>query len=136
LDYVVFCTAFILQFVGHRIGDFFLQTYWQAMYKSTNRWARSKHCFVYSLTISALLLFAFDWKVCLAVFALTFAEHYWIDSGKPVAWWLTFQERVLARNAQYELKQTPAFVVIEYDQTVHYVRIFLLSLLIGYGIVS
>lgn len=134
MNFIIFCTAFIIQFVGHRIGDFFLQTLSQALNKTSSGWARAKHCFVYSLTISLLMLIAFDWKVSVIIFVLTFVEHYVIDTGKFVSWWLKFQELVLARNKTYKLEQTPFFVVIEYDQTVHFVRIFVLSLLLGYGI--
>lgn len=131
MDLVIFCTAFILQFVGHRIGDFWLQTAWQAFNKKRNAVARARHCFVYALTISLLLLIAFDWTIAVVVFAVTFLEHYCVDSGKPIDAWLRFQERKLARNRSYDVDQTPSFVIVEYDQTVHYVRIFLISLVIA-----
>ncbi|HZG57199.1 DUF3307 domain-containing protein [Paenibacillus sp.] len=131
MDLVLFCTAFILQFVGHRAGDFWLQTAWQAFNKAANSRARARHCLVYSLAISLLLLIAFDWYVALLVFVITFFEHYIVDSGKFVRWWLTFQERKLAGNPKYEVEHTPFFVVVEYDQTVHYVRMFLISILLA-----
>ncbi|WP_134682557.1 DUF3307 domain-containing protein [Brevibacillus migulae] len=134
MDLTLFCTAFILQLVGHRIGDYLLQTDWQANNKTKHNGALVEHVTVYSITIGLIMLLAFDWIIAMCVFALTFLEHLWIDTRKPVIAWKNFLERRLAGRKDYDISTLPFFVLIEIDQTFHYVRILLLSLLIGYGI--
>lgn len=131
---MLFCTAFILQFVGHRIGDYFLQTNTQAIHKAKDGRYRSTHCINYSLTIGLMMLFQFEWELAVIVFALTFLEHLWIDSRTPIVKWKEFLERKIAGNKDFKIEELPFFVMIEIDQTVHILRIFIISVLIGYGI--
>lgn len=135
MDLTLFCTAFILQFVGHRIGDYLLQTNLQALNKANNIKYRFRHCLVYSISILAVVLFGFDWVTALVVFGLTFLEHIWIDSRTPVVKWKLFIERTIARKKDFKIEDLPFFVLIEVDQTIHILRIFVISLLIGYGII-
>lgn len=134
MNLTLFCTAFILQFVGHRIGDYLFQTDWQAQNKAKNGIARFKHCAVYSLTISTMLLFIISWQAAVIVFMLTMVEHSLIDSRDPIVWWKTTLERVVG-NKSFDMDKMPFFVMIEIDQTVHYIRCLLIAMLIGYGMV-
>lgn len=59
MNLLLFCVAFIFQYVGHRIGDYLLQTNYQAQNKANNFISRFKHYLVYSLTI--LLLWKEDY---------------------------------------------------------------------------
>lgn len=133
MEEALFSTAFIIQLVGHRMGDYLFQTDYQAQNKAKSGIARYKHCFVYALTIGLMMGFAFKWQMMLAVFGLTFIEHYIIDSRKPIVWWKKTLEKVVG-NKGFDIEKMPFFVLIEIDQTVHYVRIFVISMLIGYGI--
>lgn len=134
MNLLLFCTAFILQFVGHRLGDYFFQTNSQAIHKAKNSLYRIRHCIVYSLIVAGMLLIGFNWQIVLIVFGLTFLEHLWIDSRTPVIKWKTFLDRKLAGNKDFNVDELPFFVLIEIDQTIHITRIFIISLLIGYGI--
>jgi fatty acid desaturase len=134
MNMILFCTAFIFQFVGHRIGDYLLQTDWQAQNKAKVAWERWKHCIVYSLAIAALMLISFNILTVIWVFAMTFFEHYFIDSRKPIVWWKTTLERIVG-NKQFDIVKMPFFVLIEIDQTVHYTRCLVISLLIGYALI-
>lgn len=134
MNLTLFCTAFILQFVGHRIGDFLLQTDKQAQNKATNGIYRADHCVVYSVTISLIMLIAFKWQIAVIVLGLTFIEHIYIDSRKPVIAYKKWLERV-SGNKEFDIDKMPFFVLIEIDQTVHYIRCLLIAMLIGYGLV-
>lgn len=95
MNLTLFTAAFIIQLVGHRIGDYLFQTDWQAQNKTKDWWARWKHCVVYSLTISLMMLMLVNWKVAVVIYGITFLEHYWIDSRKPIVWWKTLLETKL-----------------------------------------
>lgn len=135
MNLLLLCTAFILQFVGHRMGDYLFQTDWQAQNKTKNAVARLRHCLIYSLTIALLMLVAFDLRIATFVFVVTILEHFWIDSRKPIVAWKTFLERKICKQDTFNIENVPFFVVIEIDQTVHYLRILLISLLIANGII-
>lgn len=135
MSLAIFSAAFIIQLVGHRIGDYLFQTDWQAQNKAKNKEARARHVLVYSLTISLLMLVTFTPAVAIFVFAITFLEHFWIDSRKPIIAWKTFLETKIARQKGFDISAMPFFVLIEIDQTVHYLRILIISILIGYGMV-
>jgi len=134
ISHVVFCTLFITQFVGHRIGDYLLQTNTQALKKTTDEDALIRHCLVYSITIALLVLAMFNWKYALVVLFLTLAEHLFIDTRKPVIWWKMLIEKHIARNKNFKIEDLPFFVMIEVDQSIHLVRIFLISLILAHPI--
>lgn len=133
MNLILFCTAFILQFVGHRIGDYLFQTDWQAQNKDKNTIARLRHVFVYSTTIWALMLIVVDLRVALIVWTITMIEHFIIDSRTPVTRYKKFLEKIV-RNKEFDIEKMPFFVLIEIDQTIHYIRCLVIALLIGYGI--
>ncbi|CDQ41841.1 hypothetical protein BN990_04220 [Virgibacillus salexigens] len=131
MNMIIFCTAFIFQYVGHNIGDYLFQTDWQAQNKTKKRLARFRHCFVYSLTIGLLLLIPFNWVVASIVFLITLIEHYLVDSRKPIIVWKNFLEKKIAKQKNFEIKNVPQFVIISIDQTVHIVRIFIIAIAIS-----
>lgn len=135
MNLLLFCTAFILQSMGHKVGDYLIQTHSQALNKSKNFVFRLRHCIMYSFSVSLIMLFAFDIKVVMLVFFVTLLEHLWIDSRKPVIAWKTLLEKRIAKNQDFNVDELPFFVVIEIDQTIHYLRLFTIALLIGYGVV-
>lgn len=131
IDLGLFSALFITQFVGHRIGDYLLQTNVQALQKTTNENALIRHCLTYSVAIFWLMLMMFGWKFAVITFLFTLAEHLFIDTRKPVIWWKNFIERDVARNKDFKVEDLPFFVMIEVDQSIHLLRIFLISLLLA-----
>lgn len=76
---------------------------------------------------------AFNWKMMLVVAGLTFIEHFIVDARKPIVGWKKLLERMVG-NKGFDIDKMPFFVLIEIDQTAHMMRIFVVSLLIAYGI--
>lgn len=135
MNLLLFCTAFILQSMGHKVGDYLIQTHSQALNKAKSFSFRLRHCIMYSLSVSLMMLFAFDITVVSIVLIVTLLEHMWIDSRKPVIAWKTFLEKRIAKNKDFNVDELPFFVVIEIDQAIHYLRLFVIALLIGYGVI-
>lgn len=132
---LIFVTAFILQFVGHHIGDYLLQTNTQAKKKSSDLLSLLTHCLIYSATISLVFLTFFSPATSLVVFAITLIEHSIVDSRRPVVGWKLFLERKIAGDKDFTIGDLPFFVLINIDQTFHLVRIFVISLLVAYGLI-
>lgn len=132
---LIFVTAFILQYVGHQIGDYLLQTNTQAINKGKDFSALVTHVSIYSIVVGLMMLIFFDPYVACVVYIITFIEHMIIDSRKPVLWYKNFLERKIARNKDFYIDELPFFVVISIDQAIHLVRIFAISLLIAYGVI-
>lgn len=132
MDFALFSAVFILQFVGHRIGDFIFQTDNQALFKTTSEYMRMKHCIVYATTVSALTLFALPLPLVGLVWGLTFMEHMIIDDRRFVLWWKTFLETKIVRRKDFDIKNVPGFVIIEIDQTIHMVRMMLIAMMFAY----
>ena len=61
----------MIELILHGIGDYYLQTDWQALNKKKNNWACFKHCLTYSLPF----LFIASWKAWIIIFI----THYIID---------------------------------------------------------
>lgn len=126
----LFCTLFILQFVGHRVGDYLFQGEKDANFKSKDFKRLFRHCLMYSITVTIFVSFFFP-RLALLVFSVTMLEHIIIDSRTPVEDWQTFFEKKIMRNKDFDINKLPFFVLIEIDQTFHLLRIFLLSLFIS-----
>ena len=132
MDLVWFCTLFIFQFIGHRIGDYLIQSNKQALLKATDATQRFDHCLSYSLAVSLPLLFIIEARYVLVIFFLTFIEHMIVDSRKPVEWWKTFFEQKIKGDKNFNLNELPFFVLIEIDQTFHLLRIFIISIIFAH----
>ena len=80
----------MLQLIIHGIGDYFLQTDWQALNKKKpgwlGFWACLKHCIIYSLPF----LFIGSWKAVLVIFV----THFIIDRTNLVAYLLAIKNNV------------------------------------------
>lgn len=80
----------MLQLIIHGIGDYFLQTDWQALNKKKSGWvgfwACLKHCITYSLPF----LFIGSWKAVLIIFI----THFIIDRTNIVAYALAIKNGV------------------------------------------
>ncbi len=77
----------MLQLILHGIGDYFIQTDWQALNKKKKGklglWACLKHCITYSL----LFFFIADWKAV----SVIFITHFIIDRTNIVAYLLAIK---------------------------------------------
>lgn len=132
MDQLLFAVLFIAQFVGHRVGDYLFQTDTQAVNKTRSTMYLTRHCFVYAATIGMFSLIVLPTEFAFILAVLTFIEHFLVDTRKPVFAWKKFLEFAIARNRGYSPDNLPMFVLIEIDQSIHYLRIFLLSLLFSY----
>ena len=78
------------QLIFHGIGDFYLQTDWQALNKKEKGWlgfyACLKHCTTYSLPF----LFIGSWKAVLVIFV----THFIIDRTNLVSYCLAWKNHV------------------------------------------
>ena len=80
----------MLQLIIHGVGDYFIQTDWQALNKKNKGWlgfwACLKHCITYSLPF----LFIGSWKAVLVIFV----THFIIDRSNLVAYCLAWKNNV------------------------------------------
>jgi len=91
----------MLQLIFHGIGDYFLQTDWQALNKKkkgwVGLWACIKHCTTYSLPFK----FIGSWQAVLAIWI----SHFIIDRTNIVAYLLAWKNNVkkfvAAKNPTY-----------------------------------
>lgn len=124
---------FPLLLAGHLVGDWVVQTDWQAAYKSwpwrevmlprtivtrTRRgawWysigANQAHCLTYHLTLAAFVLPVWRTWGTLAAFAASWATHGFLDRRWPVRWLL---ERTGSRRFAGQL-----WGVLAADQALH-----------------
>ncbi|MEU4301928.1 transcriptional regulator [Kitasatospora aureofaciens] len=92
-----FAAVFVILWVGHQIGDFWVQSSHQAAHKGkpgwTGRWACTQH--VATLTLTKLLLLLpsatvldlhlSSWGLLLGL-GLDSAAHWWADRRSTLAW--------------------------------------------------
>jgi len=91
----VFACVFIALYVGHHVGDHWIQTGWQAAYKAYRSWSGRRACAMHVITLSltkALFLRMVDvvvglhlsWKWVALAFAVDAVSHYWADRRIPL----------------------------------------------------
>ena len=114
-------TIILLLLLVHWIADFVLQTSWQATNKSKNNMALLAHVGTYTLT---WLMFLYGWVIIHGIdftpkmflfLPITFVAHFCTDY-------------VTSRITSYLYKKEDFhnfFVVIGFDQLLHYLQIFL-----------
>lgn len=111
-------TQFILLLLFiHWVTDFVLQSNEMALQKSENEWVLGKHCLVYSLPL-ALPFLIFGLPKAFVAFVVFGMTHFAIDY-------------VTARlNKKYWLnnKRHEFFVMVGFDQFLHFTVILLLTL--------
>lgn len=131
LDFVylmTFSALFIVQAVGHRVGDYLLQTHTMATQKTTDTMALIAHCTVYSATVAFFSMLIVPPLIAAFIFVITYVEHVIVDTRQPVIGFKNFFERTIGGNKEFNAEDLPFFVLIEIDQTIHYLRILVISL--------
>lgn len=114
LDYNIF----LYLIVGHAVGDFLLQTSWQAENKSRIWKALITHSLVYSIVIYLLALVAEG--ISLISIAVIFLSHVLLDKGSIVDWWLKTIKKEHTNNAQIR------FLV---DQSLHLLVLMIITII-------
>lgn len=108
--------------VAHLVGDFLLQTEWQALNKQTNYRALFSHIAVYAVVLLGVLISVFGYKnimVYLAVVMLA-GSHALIDRGWPVVRFMKAFRLIVKRKPE-------RWLVIAVDQVIH---IFLIAIVV------
>jgi hypothetical protein len=118
--------------VAHMVGDYLLQTDWQARHKrggltgdATSRRALWTHVTTYTLAfVPVLVWMALDIHVWVGVLAaaLIFLPHLGIDDGRVVEAYLRHVKRADVRNVG---------LATSVDQALHVVCLWLVALLAG-----
>jgi hypothetical protein len=124
--------VFVVFFVSHEVGDYLLQTDWQAMHKrgglsspGVRRRALLSHIATYTLSFVPALIWLWDslhWGV-VGVAALIAIPHMIQDDGRL----LTEYARVVKKA---DLNANPPLGAV-LDQAFHFVALFLVALLVG-----
>jgi len=128
---VTWVEVFLVFFVSHLVGDFLLQTDWQARHKfgglgpdRESRRALLAHTFTYTLAfVPALIWLATDigaWAIGVAV--LIAVPHMIQDDGRLLD--------LYVRRAKGLAGEAPPALRLAVDQTGHAIMLFLLSLLV------
>lgn len=84
--------------LGHFVFDWLIQTHDDAMVKSKSAFVRAGHCLQYAIFMTFTCSWVFgmwanEWWVGMGAFAWLFATHFFIDSYKPVWWWVKYCRR-------------------------------------------
>jgi Protein of unknown function (DUF3307) len=124
--------VFAVFFVSHEVGDYLLQTDWQAMHKRgglsgppLSRRALLSHIATYTLAFVPALIWLFDsvhWGV-IGVAALIAIPHLIQDDGRL----LTEYARLVKKA---DLNAHPSLGAV-LDQAFHFLALFLTALLVG-----
>lgn len=73
--------------IGHIVGDYLLQTNWQAENKQQSWRALTVHCLIYTLAVYLASLFYGG--ISVTSIGLIVFSHMIIDKGSLVRWWVT-----------------------------------------------
>lgn len=104
--------------VGHFIGDWIVQTDYQAMNKTSSWKANQQHMLGYHLTLGGLCVLAMSWEATLAILLLSWVTHSIIDRRWPV-------KRLMEMTGSKPFSDT-MFGMVAVDQALH-LSILLLS---------
>lgn len=104
--------------VGHLIGDWIVQTDYQAANKTSSWKANQQHMLGYHLTLAGFCALAMSWQMVLLVVAISYLTHSVIDRRWPV-------KRLMEMTGSKPFSQT-TFGIIAVDQALH-ISILLLS---------
>jgi hypothetical protein len=125
--------VFIVFFVSHEVGDYLLQTDWQAMHKrgglssrGVSRRALLSHIATYTLAFVPALIWlagSISWGAAVGVAALIAIPHMIQDDGRL----LTDYARVVKKA---DLNANPSLGAV-LDQAFHFLALFLVALLVG-----
>ncbi|MDA8336424.1 MAG: DUF3307 domain-containing protein [Peptococcaceae bacterium] len=101
--------------IGHLVGDYLLQTKWQAAHKKAPGLTGWSACLVHcSLWTMSVLFFTGWWKVELAI--LVFVSHLILDRTHFVSWFLKVSG-----------KERDGWLVIVIDNTIHLLFLWLIA---------
>ena len=119
-------TIFESLLLAHIVGDWLLQTEWQANNKIHKWQALLSHVIVYHLVILAVLIAWFGFRnttvyITVAVLAVT---HAVLDLRRPVEW-------IMKMLRHSVTNQSERWLVIVIDQSIHIILIGLASLFLS-----
>lgn len=100
-----------LVLVGHLVGDWIVQTDWQAANKTTSWKANQQHMIGYHLALAAAVAWAVAWPLVLVIVGVSWSTHAVIDRRWPVVW-------LMQHTGSGPFSQT-TFGVIAVDQALH-----------------
>lgn len=101
---------------AHWVGDFVCQTHWQASNKSKNWNALARHVTAYTVVAGGLCSILIQSRDRMAAFlAITFVAHFLTDAITS-----RITSRLYAKQDFHNF-----FVVIGFDQLLHYAQLFL-----------
>lgn len=104
-------TLFPLLIAGHLIGDWIVQTDWQAANKMTSWKANQQHMLGYHLTLAVLAVLATSAANALVIVVVSWLTHMVIDRRWPVV-------RLMRATGSVPFSQT-TFGVVAVDQALH-----------------
>ncbi len=119
-------TLFEWMLCAHLVGDWILQTEWQAMHKRVRWDALLAHVGVYHLVLFVVVLprvGAWDPRLYVAVLALA-ASHAWLDRGDHLSGLMRRLRIVVTRPAEGRLH-------LAVDQAIHVVLLGLAAAWLG-----
>ena len=103
--------VFPLLLAGHFVGDWIAQTDWQAANKMTNWRANQLHILTYHLTLGVFVLPVWRTWGTVALFAVSWVTHGFLDRRWPVKW-------LLAHTGSKPFSETPLGILAA-DQALH-----------------
>lgn len=119
---------FDLLIVAHLIGDWLMQTEYEAMRKAKDpffNWGLWKHCLVYTLWFVPVFLWV--GVSCLWLLPLL-ASHLFLDRRWPIVWWLRHVKRTSRESIEKNF-----WLVVAVDQVAHAMVLVLLVFVSGKG---
>jgi hypothetical protein len=69
--------------VGHLVGDYLLQSDWQASGKKTRSWICAVHCLIWTACVCGFAGWYNPWAI-----AILFGAHFIQDRSQVIAWWM------------------------------------------------
>ena len=103
--------VFLLVLAGHLIGDFVLQTDWQASNKETSWRAATAHVLTYHVIMAVLVVPVWRDIDAAWLFGISIASHAFVDRRWPV--------RLLLGSTGSKHFSTAFWGVIATDQSIH-----------------
>lgn len=97
--------------IGHLIGDWIIQTDWQAANKMSSWKANQQHMLGYHLTLFAFCALSMPLRAVWGVILVSWVTHSFIDRRWPV-------KKLMKLTKSYPFSQTK-FGVIMVDQVLH-----------------
>ena len=119
--------------VAHGIGDYWVQTDWQAQFKSTNSVALVRHILTYSICFIPISIILYKTGEISSMKALLLPivvglPHAWMDRRKFINWFTrTTKNWNSSDNLSPVASMMRMFVTIEMDQKFHYLCLLLTS---------